>query len=599
MAQPAQPAYSPYYDPATQLELLRTQRNMALSQALLQQSLAQPEPNMMAGRYVVAQSPLGNAARLGAALLANRNINSGLEKQLGAQQAQFESMGQAVDAATGGQYVTGNRAQDILMMRDNPEEYQKNLASRNAFTDEYKNVLASVGGDKQLAQQIMLQGRMKSNAMTTQPGQYYVDPVTKRIIGGMPDAPIAGAQPQLQNGEFKGWDTQTPINAKAGLEGATGGVQKTQEILSRTIPITNADGSTSQTTYGAWLQSKGVQDPSAFVMQMFGGQAAPQGMPQAATPGANPEMPGLVNVPNQPMPQAGNMQSWQVSPSVQGARDNNRVVVLNNELANEQQRMQQAMQTGNKAAFALAQKNMSAIQTELHNLGKAPGITPAATQSPGMVQTSPSAADVAKNKARSTNIEAINNLYQGPGGVVANMTRNQNALQSLNHAYQILASGGNVGPGNAMADMVSRLGNELGMGAMPSAENRQAYNKYISDVLAQAGGSTDAERANLAHTLPGVDFTNRDAALKVLPTIMGRFKAQIDQGRAAQAWVAKGGDLTEFHQKWQLAYDPEVYAYQQASPGERDQIIKRIKGAGQLDAFRTKVKALHDLGASL
>ena len=100
------------------------------------------------------------------------------------------------------------------------------------------------------------------------------------------------------------------------------------------------------------------------------------------------------------------------------------------------------------------------------------------------------------------------------------MTRNQNALQSLNHAIRFWRRG-NVGPGNH-----GRHGKPSAMNCSYGrccAENRQAYNKYISDA-GPGYGSTDADGPKSpAHTLPGVDFTNRDAALKMLPTIMGRF----------------------------------------------------------------------------
>lgn len=597
MAQaPVTPNYSPFYDPATQLDLLRQQRNMALSSALLQQTLTPQEPNMMAGRYVVAQSPIGNIARLGAALLANRNINSGLEKQLGAQQAQFESMGQGVDAATQGQYVTGNRTQDILMMRDNPEEYQKRLAERNAYTNEYKDALQAANGDQQLAKQFMLQGKMKANSMEMGDGQYYVDPITKRVIAGMPKAPIEGAQPVFRNGQFVGWDTNAPAQAAANKTGMVGSVEHAQQIASTMVDVTKPDGSVVKMTMADAMKQAGIADPMSALMGSLG-QQQPNMPPQQMQPGSDPAMPGLVNVPQQPMPQAGDMRSWQVPPSVQAARDNNRGVLLQNELAGQQQLMQDAIKRGDRQAFDRAQSNMGAIQKELRNMGAAPSAQPVAA--PAGVVTTPPAAAVAKNKAATKNIQDINDLYQGPNGVINSMTRNQNALQSLTNAYQLVAKGTNVGPGNTLADTLSKYGNEIGLGPAPSTENRQAFNKYISDVLAQFGGSTDAERANLAHTLPGVDFTNRDAALKVLPTIMGRVKAQIDQGRAAQQWAQQGKDLTEFHQRWQTAYNPEAYHFQQAPEAERVRMIQEMKRNGTLESFKKSIASMQALGASL
>ena len=554
---------------------------------------------MMAGRYVVAQSPLGNIARLGAALLANRNINSGLEKQLGAQQAQFESMGQGVDAATQGQYVTGNRTQDILMMRDNPDEYAKRLAERNAYTNEYKDALQAANGNHQFAKQLMLQGKAKANSMEMGEGKFYADPITGGITAGMPKAPIEGAQPILRNGQFAGWDTSTPIQAAASKTGAVGGVEHAQQIASTMVDVTKPDGSVVKMTMADAMKLAGIADPMSVLMGNLGQQAPqqPQMPPQQMQPGSDPAMPGLVNVPQQPMPQAGNMQSWQINPAVQAARDNNRVVTLQAELAREQQFLQKAIQSGDQKALERAQFNMGNIQKDLRNMGAAQAAQPVAA--PAGVVTTPPAAAVAKNKAATKNIQDINDLYQGPNGVINSMTRNQNALQSLTNAYQLVAKGTNVGPGNTLADTLSKYGNEIGLGPAPSTENRQAFNKYISDVLAQFGGSTDAERANLAHTLPGVDFTNRDAALKVLPTIMGRVKAQIDQGRAAQQWAQQGKDLTEFHQRWQTAYNPEAYHFQQAPEAERVRMIQEMKRNGTLESFKKSIASMQALGASL
>ncbi|GAA0696409.1 hypothetical protein ISN75_06875 [Dyella marensis] len=133
----------------------------------------------------------------------------------------------------------------------------------------------------------------------------------------------------------------------------------------------------------------------------------------------------------------------------------------------------------------------------------------------------------------------------------------------------------------------------------PDKVNADIIQKYSTQIATRNGGRSDAALDAALHSITNSQMSP-EAIHDLTPSLIGLRMADLGRAQASTQWLNQHGNnpqtLGNFEQKWNSAYDPNVYRFQAMSPEQRA-AFKAGMSKEQQDAFRQKIQALQSLGA--
>lgn len=134
---------------------------------------------------------------------------------------------------------------------------------------------------------------------------------------------------------------------------------------------------------------------------------------------------------------------------------------------------------------------------------------------------------------------------------------------------------------------------------MKDSEIRDEIGKWQAQIAGRVGGRSDAALENALHGTPNFTMTPQ-AIQNITPSLIGLRSADLGRSNAATAWLQSHGNapssLPEFEQKWNAAYNPDVYRFKAMNPAQR-QAFQNSMSKDQAVRFMKSAQALQDLGA--